>query len=462
MGFDSDVLILGSGPAGYVAGIRAAQLGMKALVVEKGKTGGVCLNRGCIPTKALIKQAEDFLSLAEVEKTGVKVDRSGFQYKSVFETSRKASESLSKGVQYLLKKNGVGFIQGTARISGPHQVTLDDGRVLTGKNLLLATGSRPRQIPGFEFDGTDILSSDHALFLEELPARMLIIGGGAIGCEFAHVMNAFGVEVTVAEMMDHLLPQEDPDTAAIVERAFRKRKIDLRTGARVAGYQRREGELVVPVTLKDGTAEELVTDKILVVTGRAQNTDDLGLERVGIVTERGAVPVNSHYQTVVPSIYAVGDIIASPQLAHLASAEGEAAVEHMAGKGPEHAVDPLLVPRGVYTDPQVAGFGLTETNAKAQGKRYAVSLFSYRAAGKAVATGKTDGQVKLVYDPDTKEILGAGIVGADATEIIHEVLLAKKSGLKTEDIAGMIHAHPTLSEAIMEAARGAEGWMIHA
>ncbi len=462
MGFEYDLIVIGSGPAGYVAGIRAAQLGMKTVVVEQDRLGGTCLNMGCIPSKALIRQAELYLSLSEAEKTGVVVDRSGFNYRPVFEASRKAADTLSKGVQFLLKKNEVEVRKGRGTIAGPNEVSVDDGTKLFGRFILVATGSRPREIPGFPFDGKKILSSDHALLLEELPGRLLLIGGGAIGCEFAHIMSAFGVQVTVVEMLDHLLPLEDQDMAVILERAFRKRKIDVFTGASVSGWRETGDGLLASVKNRDGETQEIAADRILVVTGRAPNTSDIGLERIGITLDRGTVPVGDYYQTSVPSVFAVGDIIAAPQLAHLASAEAEIAVEFMAGRKPHPKADLSLVPRAVYTEPQIAGIGASEAALKTQGVPYTASVFQYRATGKAVATGRIDGQVKILFHPETREILGAGIVGADATELIHELILARTAGLTPADLAEMIHAHPTLSEAVMEAARGAEGWMIHA
>ncbi len=458
----NSLLIIGSGPAGYVAAIRASQLGLHARVIEKSKPGGVCLNIGCIPSKALIHQAELFLSLPDIEKTGITVGRTGFDYKTVFEASRKAADTLSKGVRFLLKKNGVDYMEAEAKISGANEVTLSTGEKLTAGNILLATGSRPREIAGFEFNGTDILSSDDALMLEELPKSMLILGGGAIGCEFAHIMNAFGVEVTIVEMMDHLLPLEDADQAAVLERSFKRRKIGIKTKTTAAGYDRQAGTLTVHLEDRNGKKEDVQVEKILVVVGRAANSSGLGLETVGITPEKGTIPVGDYYRTTIASIYAVGDVIATPQLAHLASKEAEIAVKHMGGIQTERSTDLDLVPRAVYTEPQIAGFGLTEVTAADKGIEFKTSVFPYRGAGKAVAVGKSEGQVKILYEPDTREILGASIVGADATELIHELLLAKKAELLPEDIADMIHAHPTLSEAVMEAARGAEGHMIHA
>jgi len=458
----NSLLIIGSGPAGYVAAIRATQVGLHATVIEKSKPGGVCLNIGCIPSKALIHQAELFLSLPDIGKTGITIDRTGFDYKTVFEASRKAADTLSKGVRFLLKKNGVDYIEAEAKISGANQVTLSTGEKMTAENILLATGSRPREIPGFEFNGTDILSSDDALMLEELPQSMLILGGGAIGCEFAHIMNAFGVEVTIVEMMDHLLPLEDADQAAVLERSFKRRKIGIKTKTTAAGYDRQAGSLTVHLEDRNGKKEDVQAEKILVVVGRAANSSGLGLETVGITPEKGTIPVGDYYKTTAASIYAVGDAISTPQLAHLASKEAKIAVEHMAGIQTETSADLDLVPRAVYTEPQIAGFGLTEVTAADKGREFETSVFPYRGAGKAVAVGKSEGQVKILYAPDTREILGASIAGADATELIHELLLAKKAELLPEDIAEMIHAHPTLSEAVMEAARGVEGHMIHA
>jgi len=461
MAYDYDLVVVGAGPGGYVAAIRASQLGMKAAVIEKDKPGGVCLNIGCIPSKALIHQAEIFHSISDLEGLGVKVDASAFDYGQVFKKSRKAADMLSKGVSFLLKKNKVEYITGTAEIKGPNEVSIDGSRTVSGKNILVATGSRPREISGFPFDEKKVLSSDGALMLEKLPKSIIILGGGFIGVEFAHIMSSFGVEVQVVELLDRLLPIEDEESSAVLTRSFKKRKIGMHISTKATGMKSTKGGVSLSIEKQDGEKAELEAEMLLVVVGRAPNTEGIGLENVGIKTEKGFITVGDYYQASVPSIYAIGDVVATPQLAHVASKEGEIAVEHMAGKEPVPVVDPHTIPSAVYCEPQVASFGYKEYEAKQEGLNYQKAMFPYRGAGKSVAIEKSDGHVKILYDPETSEILGAHVVGADATELIHELLLAKSSELLPADIAEMIHAHPTLSEALMEAARAAEGWAIH-
>ena len=457
-----DIVIIGSGPAGYVGGIRAAQLGLSACVIEKDRPGGVCLNIGCIPSKALIHQAELFSSIRDLEAIGVKVDASGLDYSKVFQKSRTAAETLSRGVSGLLKKNKVPLIQGEAKLSGKNEVTLSDGKTIRGKHIIIATGSSPKAIPGFAIDEKTVLSSNGALMLEKLPKKILILGGGAIGCEFAHVLAAFGSEVVVVEMLDHLLPLEDPETVAVLERSFKKRGIAVHTSTKASGMKAAKRGAIVSIEGKDGKKSDLEVDLVLVVVGRGPNTTGIGLEAVGIATERGGfIPVGDYYETSVKGIYAVGDVTSSPLLAHVASKEAEIAVEHIAGHATPKKIDASAIPGAVYTEPQLASFGLNEERAKRDNIKFEKAVFPYRGAGKSVAIEKSDGLVKVLYDPTTHEILGAHVVGADATELIHEILLAKTAELLPEDIATMIHAHPTLSEAVMEAMRAAEGWAIH-
>jgi len=459
--YDYDVVIMGSGPGGYVAAIRASQLGLKACVIEKGKTGGVCLNIGCIPSKSLIHQAETFRSIADLKNMGVTVDESTLDYRAVFAMSRKAADTLSKGVGFLLKKNKIDLIQGFGKLQGPHEVSVDGERNVSGKYIVIATGSRPRSIPGFDYDGDSVISSDGVLMLEKLPKSIIILGGGYIGVEFAHIMNAFGVEVTVVELLDRLIPIEDEESSTVLQRAFRRRKIGMYTSTKAVSLEKSSKSVTVHVETKDGEKTRLEAEKLLVVVGRAPNTEDIGLEAVGIEMEKGFVTVGDYYVTSVQSVYAIGDVVQSPQLAHVASKEGEIAAEHMAGKNPEPKIDPLQIPSGIYCEPQVASFGYKEYQLVGENIPYKKATFPIRGAGKSVAIERTDGMVKVLFDPETSEILGAHIVGRDATELIHEVLLAKSTELLPADIAQMIHAHPTLSEAVMEAMRAAEGWVIH-
>ena len=457
---DFDVLIIGSGPGGYVAAIRAAQLGLKAAVVERDKPGGVCLNVGCIPSKALIHQAELLRAIPGLEELGVKVDRSGLDYAKAYAKSRKAADTLSRGVQYLLKKNHVELIAGEGTCAGPNEVAVG-GRTMSAGALVVATGSRPREIPGFPFDGKVVLSSTDALMLQRLPRRMLVLGGGAIGVEFTHLLNAFGVEVHLVEMMDRILPLEDAGSVAVLDKALRRRGVTIATATKALGMETASSGARVTLEDRAGTRTTVETDQVLVVVGRTPNTGGLGLERLGIELDRGFIPVGDGYRTKVPSVYAIGDVVGStPLLAHVASKEGEIAAEHIAGRPGQVRLDPLSIPSGVYCEPQVASFGLTEEKAKETGRAYERAVFPYRGAGKTVAVEQTEGQVKLLVDPANREIVGAHVVGAEATELIHELLLARTAELQPADVADMIHAHPTLSEALMEAARTAEGRVI--
>ncbi|MGA2642763.1 MAG: dihydrolipoyl dehydrogenase, partial [Spirochaetia bacterium] len=434
-GFDFDVLIIGSGPGGYVAGIRAGQLGLKAAAIERDKVGGVCLNVGCIPSKTLIHQAELFRSLPALKEMGLAIDLKGFDYSRVFDKSRKAADTLSKGVQFLLKKNKVELINGDAALSGKNEVTLKDGKKITGKNIVIATGSRPRIIPGFEFDEQKVLSSTGALMLKKLPKKAIILGAGAIGVEFAHVWNGFGVEVHLVEMMERILPLEDAEAVQVLARAFQKRGMQMSTSTKAVSMQKSGSGVSVVIEDRAGARTTLEADLILVVVGRTINTDGIGLEKVGIVPEKGFIPVGDYNQTKVPGLYAVGDVVATPLLAHVAFKEAEMAVEHIAGKSPSPRIDPLAIPGATYCEPQVASFGLPEWKAVEKGISFAKASFPYRGAGKSVAVEQTDGFVKVIYDPKTKEILGAHVVGADATELIHELLLARTAELLPEDIA---------------------------
>jgi len=455
-----DLIVIGAGPGGYVAAIRAAQLGLRVLVIEKDSPGGVCLNWGCIPSKSLINQAQKFSYREDLKKIGLQIDETNFDYAQVQKKSRLAATRLSKGVEFLFKKNNVELVKGTAKIAGPDTVIVDDGREFSAANILIATGSRPREIEGFKFDEETILSSTGALSLEKLPKSLLILGAGAIGVEFAYIFNTFGVEVHLVEMMKRILPLEDTESTELLDRIFKRRKINIYTGTIATHCQKSDSGYTV--FLREGNSEKsLIVEKILVAVGRIPNSEDLGLEQLGIKTDRGFIKVGDHYQASVPSIFAIGDVVNTPLLAHVASKEGEIVAEYLAGEETEPRVDPLLIPNAVYCEPQVASFGWTEDKLIEQKISFKKYVFPYRGAGKSIAIDEPEGFVKLLYDSDNKEILGAHLVGWDATELIHELLLARKSKLLPKDIASMIHAHPTLAEAVMEAARGVEGWAIH-
>lgn len=458
-----DLIVIGAGPGGYVAAIRAAQLGLKAAVVEKENPGGVCLNWGCIPSKNLIHQADIFHSLQEMEAVGVTIDRKSLDYAAVQANSRKVVKTLTGGVSGLLKKNKVDLIKGAASITGKGEVTVDAKKKVMAKNILVATGSRPMHVLGFECDEQQVLSSNGILAMTELPKSMVILGGGAIGCEFAYVLNSFGVKVTLVEALDHILPTEDFETCAVLERCLVRDGIDVRVNTRATALKKTAKTVTISLRGSAGKIEDIKAEKALVVFGRVPNTESLGLEGMGVkLDDRGYVRIGDYCQTHAAGIYAVGDITRTPALAHVASKEGEIAVEHMAGNQPVKAVDPDRVPSAIYCEPQVAGFGLREDTAKKKGIAVKKSVFQYPGAGKTIAVGKPDGLVKVLCDPKTDEILGAHIVGHNATELIHELLLAQSSELLPEDISNTIHAHPTISEAVMETLRGINDKPIHA
>ena len=472
MDYDFDLAVLGAGPGGYVAAIRAAQLGLKACIIEKDKPGGVCLNWGCIPSKSLIHQADLLRGIPDLRELGVAVETSGLDLAKAFKKSRLAAEKLSKGVQFLLKKNAVEYLKGEGRLVSPSEIVLADDRRIQARAIILATGSRPRELPGLAFDETTILSSTGALNLKKLPKQIVILGAGAIGMEMGYVWNAFGADVTIIEALDRILPLEDAEAAALARKIFEKRGVKFITGAFAsAGSRGPKGLSLDLKPAKEGSGADIPSrveaDAILVAVGRVPNSAGLGLEEIGVRIERGFVSVGDYGQTAAKGVYAIGDIVATPQLAHVASKEGEIAAEHVASvlKGHplprERRVDPALVPSAVYCDPEIAGFGLQEEKAKAQGLPHKVFSFPYRGIGKAMATDKPEGFVKVVAHPDTGEILGAAIAGERATDLIHELLLARAAELTAKDIADLIHAHPTLAEGVMEAARGLLGRAVH-
>ncbi|SDP82208.1 dihydrolipoamide dehydrogenase [Desulforhopalus singaporensis] len=456
-----DLIIIGAGPGGYVAGIRASQLGLKACIVEKQKVGGVCLNVGCIPTKNIIYQADIFESSKELNNFGVEIDTEKFDFTKVLEKSKESVETLVKGVESLLKKNKVDLVQKRAKIVGRNSIMLDDGKEIYGRNIIIATGSRPLQIPGFEFDEKKVLSSTGILNQKKLPKKIIILGGGAIGCEFAHIMNAFGVNVIIVEMQNQLLPFEDEDNVAVLNDSFTKRGIEILTNTRALSITKTDMDITVTIEDYQHNKRDINADQVLCVFGRTPNTDDIGLENIGLTTEKGYISVDNNYQTAVKNVFAIGDVVATPQLAHVASKEAEIAVEYIAKKHTKLCLNYDNIPSGIYCEPQVASFGLREKKAKEENIPYRKTIFPYRGVGKAVAVNKTEGKIKILTDPQTGEILGGHIIGHEATELIHELLLAKSSELLPEDIGDMIHAHPTFSELIREGMLAVLGKAIH-
>jgi dihydrolipoamide dehydrogenase len=476
MNYDYDIIFIGAGPAGYVGAIRARQLGLSTAVIEKDKAGGVCLNIGCIPSKALIDRATQFRSLEQLRDYGIKADLSEFDYARVQASSRSAADTLSKGVSFLLKKNRVDYISGEAQVEGAHRVavrSLVDGSVrqLSASALVVATGSSPRPMTGFDFDEERILSSTGALFLQRLPKTMAIIGGGAIGIEFAYIMNSFGVQVHLVELMDRVLPMEDPEVSQLIQSGMEKRGVVFYTHKKAQDLKKTpSGELVFSLVSPEGegTGQELRVDRILVSAGRLPRTSGLGLETLGVRLDRGYVVVGDYYETSVSSVFAVGDIVAGEgQLAHVASAQAELVAERVAailGKGPNpwrKRLDPRYIPQAVYCEPQVASFGAQEATLALEKRPYKVARFPFRAIGKAVAVDRPEGFVKVLSDPLTGEILGASAVGAEATELIHELLVAAQGELTVDEIIDTVHAHPTFSEIIKEASLASQDRAIH-
>jgi len=460
-----DLAIVGAGPGGYVAAIRAAHLGLKVALVEKERLGGVCLNWGCIPTKALLRNAEVVSLLGEGEEFGFRL--SGFEadYGAAVDRSRKVSERLVKGVELLMRTNGIEVVAGSGTLKSPGEVevTLAEGgsRTLQARHVLIATGAQARSIPGIIPDGERILTSREAIVLRERPASAIVVGAGPIGMEFAHVWQAYGAQVTVVEMLPRLLPLEDEEVSTVVERAFKRRKVKQLTSARVEGIETTADGVRVRVSSEKKGEQVLEAERVLIAIGVRPNSENLGLEQAGVRMERGNVVVDDHLRTNVPGVYAIGDVTGKLALAHVASAQGIVAVETIAGAD-THALDYEAMPRCTYCQPQVASFGLTEAQAAERGRKVKVGKFLFLANGKALGLGERDGFAKIVADEESGEILGAHLVGPEVTELLPELVLARTWELTPEEIARSVHAHPTLSEAIAEAAHGVFGKMIHA
>jgi dihydrolipoamide dehydrogenase len=458
-----DLVVIGSGPGGYVGAIRAAQLGMKVAVVERDRLGGVCLNWGCIPTKALLRNAEIIALLRRGEEFGFSFENLRVDFSVAVKRSEQAARKLSKGVEYLMKKNKVTVVPGEGRLAGDGRVrvTTDAKRTeLQAARILLATGSRPREIPGIPIDGKRIITSTEALSLPHVPRSLLIIGGGAVGVEFADVYHAYGAEVILIEMLPRLLPVEDAEISTFLEKVFAKRGITIRTGTKVEGVTVKGDQVLLRLS-KEGRTEEITGDTALVAIGRIPNIEALGIEGLGVRVGRGSfIEVGDRFETSVPGIYAIGDVIGGPLLAHKAMAEAIVAVEAMAGQNGRR-IDPSKIPNCTYCSPQVASVGLTEEQAKEQGRQVKVGRFSFQASGKAVALGDTEGFVKVVADAEYSEILGLHIIGPEATEMIAEATMARTLEATLDEVHHSIHAHPTLSETVAEACLAALGRPIH-
>lgn len=461
-----DVIILGGGTGGYVAAIRAAQLGLKTALVDAGRVGGTCLHRGCIPTKALLHTAELYHTFQHREEFGLTADNVGLDYGKAMAKKEKVVTQLWKGVEFLLKKNKVTVVAGWGRlVDASHvEVTTEGGKTttLTAKDIVLATGSVPRELPDLPFDGKQILSSDHVLERPDIPESIVILGGGAIGVEFASMYNDFGSDVTLIEMLPHILPQDDEEVAGELTKMLTRRGIKVLAGTKfnLNSVQKSADGIVAQVTGPDGKDSAVKGDVLLVAVGRKAIVEDIGLEPVGVKVERGFVTVDDHYRTNVPHIYAIGDVIGGYLLAHVASHEGMIAVETIAGRDPE-LLDPTRVPRVTYSRPEVASVGLTAKEAEERGHDVKVGVFPFRANGKSLILGEADGIVKLVADKKTDALLGAHIVGPHASDYINEMALARFLEATAWEVAESVHAHPTVSEVLHEAALAVDGHAIH-
>jgi dihydrolipoamide dehydrogenase len=460
-----DVTVIGAGPAGYVAAIRAAQLGLKTAIVEKKYWGGVCLNVGCIPSKALLKNAElAYLVQHRAQEFGFSFDNLSLDYAVAFKRSRRVSERLVKGVQFLMRKNKIDTYEGRGTIVSPNevQVALNAGgeATLQTRNLIIATGHHPGSIPGVEIDGSKVLNYEHAILSDTLPKRVVVIGAGAIGVEFSYIWRNYGVDVTLVEMMERILPLEDEEISKELAKAYKRLKINVLTGTRVERADT-SGDGVQVTVSRDGETQTLQADLAL-MTGVLPNVDGFGLEKIGVkLTERGRfVVIDEGMRTNVPGVYAVGDVTGKLMLAHVGSAQGLVAAESIAGH-PTIELDYEMMPRAVYCQPQVASFGLTEKQAQERGYEVNVGRFLFQNNGKALGLGERAGFVKIIADARYGEILGAHMIGPEVTELLPELVLAHNAELTAAEIARSVHAHPTLSEVLMEAAHGVEGKPIH-
>ncbi len=458
-----DVVVVGTGPGGYVSAIRCAQLGLSVAAVEEDRPGGVCLNWGCIPTKALLRNAEVVGLFSRAAEFGITVGEWKADYAQAIQRSRRVADRMAKGIEFLFRKNKITLVPGRGTLTGRARVEVEgqDGRrsLEASRAVILATGSEPRSLPGVTLDETRVVSSTGALRNETKPASLIVIGAGAVGMEFADVYAAYGVEVTVVEALPRVLPIEDEEVSAQVARLFTRRGVSIRTGIGVKAVTPGAGD--VAVTLEaEGKAETLRAEQVLVAVGRAARTGSIGLDALGVVMERGFVKVSPTMETSVKGLYAIGDIAGRQLLAHKAMAEGVVAAEAIAGREPR-PVDYDNVPSCTYCRPQVASLGQSEASARSSGREISVGKFPFTASGKAVAMGETEGFLKVVADKRSGEVLGVHIVGPEATEMIHEFAVGRTVEATLEEIVRTIHAHPTLSEAALEAALAALGHAIH-
>ena len=462
-GMKYDVIVLGSGPGGYVTAIRASQLGLKTAVVEREALGGICLNWGCIPTKALLKSANVFEYIEHAEDYGISVAKPKADFSGMVNRSRGVADGMSKGVTFLMKKNNIDVIMGDGKLlpGKKLEVTAADGvkSTLEANHIIIATGARSRQLPSMPQDGEKIIGYREAMTLKKQPKKMVVVGSGAIGVEFAYFYNAIGTEVTVVEYVDRIVPVEDKEVSKQLERTFKKAGINIMTNSEVTGVDASGKGCKVTVKTKKGE-ETLECDVVLSAAGVVSNIENIGLEECGIVHDRGKIVVDDYYATNIPGYYAIGDCVPGPALAHVASAEGITCVEKIAGHSPE-PIDYGNIPGCTYCFPEVASVGMTEDAAKEAGHDIKVGKFPFSASGKASASGHKDGFVKLIFDAKYGELLGGHMIGANVTEMIAEIVALRKLETTGHELIKTIHPHPTLSEAVMEAAAAAYDEVIH-
>jgi dihydrolipoamide dehydrogenase len=463
-----DVIFIGGGPAGYVGAIRSAQLGMSVAVVEREGLGGTCVLWGCIPAKALLESASIATKVSHAKDFGVTVGDVKLDYGVAVKRSRAVSTQNSKGVEFLFKKNKITWIKGSGRIAGKNSVSVKaDGKEEkheAKKAIVISTGSRVKGLPqiGLELNKATVISSDEALILESSPKTMAIIGAGAVGCEFADVFAAFGTQVTLLEVLPGILPLEDADCGAELARSFKKRKIDVLSAAKISDVKIGKSSVTMSVDV-GGKKQSLEVEKVLVAAGRAPNIEDIGIKEAGVqLTDRGFIKINERMETSVKGIYAIGDVAGPPMLAHKGQREGVVFAEFLAGQKQVHGVNYGNIPNATYCHPEVASIGMTEAQVKEKKIDYKVGKFPFSANGRARTSGETEGFVKIIRDAKYGEILGAHIIGAHATELIHELALARENEYTVEEVDLAIHAHPTLSEAVAEAALDSLGKMLHA
>ncbi len=461
-----DLVVIGAGPGGYVAAIRAAQLGMKCAIVERDRLGGICLNWGCIPTKALLRTAEVYHLMQNAESFGLRAENIGFDLAKVIARSRKVAEKLSGGVAYLMKKNGIAVIDGTAKLEGQGRIAITgkDGTTLpaiSAKHIIIATGARAKTLPGLEPDGKRVWTYKEAMVPERFPSALLIVGSGAIGIEFASFYRTLGAQVTVVEVLDRILPAEDEEISRLAHKAFAKQGIVLRTGTTVDRLVTTDDGVTVTLKTRDGATVEGTVDRVILAVGITGNVEGLGLEQQGIEIENGHIVVDEWYGTGIPGLYAIGDVVGPPWLAHKAMHEGVLCVERIAGVEDVHPMDKTNIPACTYCAPQVASLGLSEAAAREAGHEIKIGRYPYSANGKALAMGETEGLVKTIFDAKTGALLGAHMIGAEVTELIQGFAIGKTLETTEAELIATIFPHPTLSEMMHESVLDAFGRALH-